>query len=108
MIDFLKENYALLVEIGLSVCVILITLFKKKVKINSTFELLLTVLPGYIREAELKGSEGAVKYSYFLNRCIEYLVLYTGWSKERVIQEYATKIDVAIENILSTPQKKVR
>lgn len=109
IIEFLNENpliVSLLVEIVLSLIVILITVLRKKVKINDVFEMVLTVLPGYIREAESKFSVGSEKYSYVFNRCIEHLVLLNGHSKESNIKEYATKIDVAIENILSTPSKK--
>lgn len=106
MIEFLKANYVFLIEIGLSICVILITLLRKKVKVSDIFEMVLTVLPAYIREAESKFSVGTEKYSYVFNRCIELLVLLNGQSKESNIKDYATKIDVAIENILSTPAKK--
>lgn len=106
MIEFLKSNYVFLIEIAFSISVILITLLRKKVKISDVFEMVLTVLPAYIREAEKKYSVGTEKYSYVFNRCIEMLMLLNGQSKESNIKEYATKIDVAIENILSTPAKK--
>lgn len=106
MIEFLKSNYVFLIEIACSISVILITLLRKKVKVSDVFEMVLTVLPAYIREAEKKYSVGAEKYSYVFNRCIEMLMLLNGQSKESNIKEYATKIDVAIENILSTPAKK--
>lgn len=106
ILSFLKANSVFLIEIALSICVILITLLKKKVKINTIFEMVLTVLPAYIREAENKYKVGTEKYSYVFNRCIDYLVLLTGQSKEKNIQEYASRIDIAIENILSTPAKK--
>lgn len=111
ILGFLKDNMLLLVELVLSISVILITLLRKKVKISDVFEMVLTVLPGYIREAELKFSDpgsGTDKYSYVFNKCLELLNLLTGESKQRVIEQYTTKINAAIENILSTPSKKVR
>lgn len=109
MLEFLNSNKVSLIEIGLSIIAILIVILKKKVKINGVFEMVLTVLPNFIREAELKFSDpgsGTVKYSYVFNKCLELLNLLTGESKQRVIEQYTTKINAAIENILSTPEKK--
>lgn len=109
ILDFLNENpliVSLLVEIVLSLIVILITVLRKKVKISDVFEMVLTVLPGYIREAESKFSVGSEKYSYVFNKCIEMLMQLTHWSNEKVISEYTADIDHAIESILATPQKK--
>lgn len=106
MFEFLNANKVELIEICLTFIAILIVIFKKKVKKCPDFEMLLTVLPGYIREAESKYSEGTDKYVYVFNLCIEFLNLLTGDSKQRVIETYTTKINAAIENILSTPQKK--
>lgn len=107
MKEFFISHIDFFIEIGFLICVILITLLRKKVKIvDDIYTMVLTVLPGYIAYAEKLYLDGRSKYGYVFNKCIEFLVLLTNESSEEIIKKYATKIDVAIENILSTPQKK--
>ena len=106
MREFIISHIDSLISLVISLAILLIAILKKKVKISDVFEMVLTVLPGYISYAEKTYSDGRSKYGYVFNRCVDLLVMLTNDSNEEVIKKYAIKIDIAIENILSTPQKK--
>lgn len=103
---FICDHSHVIVESILTLCVLFVTIFKKKVKVNDVFQSVLMVLPELISLAESKFKDGSEKYSYVFNKCIEMLMQLTHWSNEKVISEYTADIDHAIENILATPQKK--
>lgn len=108
IIDFLIRYCDLIILFIIGIINMFILIFKKKVKIDDIFTTVLTVLPNYIKEAEAKYSVGAEKFSYVFNRCVDLLILLTGDTKEAIIEKYTHKIHISIENILSTPEKKVR
>ena len=106
--QFVCDHRHVLIEIGLTLIVLLVTLLKKKVKINDVFQSVLMVLPEYISLAETMFKDGSSKYSYVFKKCVELLMSLTHQSSQKVIDKYTSMIDSAIENILSTPQKKER
>lgn len=105
---FIWAHKYVLAELVLLIIVTLITIFKKKVKISDVFTQVLLVLPEFIVLAEHQFSDGPSKYSFVFNKCVELLMNLTHLKQEEVIDKYTVSIDCAIENVLSTPQKKVR
>lgn len=108
ILKFVCDNSHALIEIALTIVVLLVTLFKKKVKVFDYFQSVLMVLPEYISLAEKEFKDGSEKYSYVFGKCVSLLVSLTHSSSQKVLDQYTTMIDSAIENILSTPQKKER
>lgn len=106
--QFICDHSHAIVELTLLICVLIVTLLKKKVRINDSFQSVLMVLPDLISLAESKFNNGSEKYSYVFNRCIEMLMQLTHKSSEKLLDEYTAELNAAIENILSTPQKKER
>lgn len=104
--QFICDHRHAVVEFILLICVLFVTIFKKKVKIHDTFEIILLTLPDLIIEAESLHLVGSDKYSFVFNKCIELIQSLTHQSKQKIIDEYTSLIDVAIEDILATPQKK--
>lgn len=107
-LNFIRDHYHVLIDLVLWICVLLVTLLRKKVKIKDDFSSVLLVLPDLIKLAEEKFSVGSEKYSFVFNKCVEMLASLSHRSKESVICDYTGEIDAAIENILATPQKKER
>lgn len=105
-LDFLSKYYELIINIVLLISVIIITLCKKKVKINNILFKLLEQLPGYINKAEQLYDKGELKFSHVFNCAVRYLVSITDLTAQEVIAKYSGVINDAIENILTTPQKK--
>lgn len=105
---FICDHSHAIIELGLLICVLFVTLLKKKVKINDSFMSVLMVLPDLINVAESKFKDGSEKYSYVFNRCIEMLMQLTHQSSQKVLDQYTADVNAAIEAILSTPQKKER
>lgn len=108
MKTFIVENwyYLALLVIGLFNIVLA---FCKKAKVNltdSAFEQLLVRLPVMIRQAEETGKAGVDKKAAVLTYALTWLSEITGKSSEVVLKAYSEKVDQAIEEILSTPEKK--
>ena len=111
MNDFLKficDHCHVIIESVLTLIVLFVTLFRKKVKINDVFTSVLLVLPDLINEAEASGLTGSEKYSFVFNRCVSLLTSIAHSDSKSIITKYTAEINAAIENILSTPQKKER
>lgn len=105
-VTFITKYWRVLVVLVFQLVTFVILLFKKKVKIDDIFTSVLLLLPDFINIAEKNFSDGAERYTYVFNRCIEVLRNLTHKSGQEIIDVYANMIDSAIENILSTPQKK--
>lgn len=63
------------------------------------------MLPGFINEAESLPVPGYSKYQFVINKVFEQFEL-IGINKSVAAKKYIALIDSAIEQILSTPQKK--
>lgn len=107
-LDFLVNHYRVLILLVLNLIYFIILFCKKKVKIDDISKQVLMLIPEFINIAEVKFQDGAEKYSYVFNRCIELLHTLTHRSAASLTEEYTAFIDSAIENVLSTPQKKER
>ena len=107
-LNFIRHHYHVIAECGLTLIVLFVTLFKKKVRIDDCFKSVLMVLPSLISLAETKYEIGSDKYSFVFNKCVEILMSLTHWSSDKVIEHYTADINSSIENILATPQKKER
>lgn len=106
--QFVCDHYHAIIELVLLISVLFVTIFKKKVNINSVFEEVLGMLPYFIVEAESKFTSGQDKFGYVFNRCIDLIQCLTHQDKSKILDEYTAIINTAIENILTTPQKKER
>lgn len=106
--QFVCEHYYAIIELVLLLSVLFVMIFKKKVKIHDTFEIVLFTLPDIIVEAESKYTDGPSKFGYVFNRCIELIQFITHQEKQKILDEYTSLVNEAIENILTTPQKKER
>ena len=103
MLDFIKENYALI----LSIILILLDLVVipclsrngKQASKDNKFYKIIEKLPEYIQQAEEMFTKGSNKLNFVLQKihldCIEKKIEYN----EELFQSY-------IEEILETPQKK--
>lgn len=108
ILKFVCDHSHVIIESVLTIIVLFVTLFKKKVKINDVFQQVLMVLPDYIVLAEKQFKVGSEKYSFVFNKCVDLLMSLTHQDQKKVIDTYTALIDCAIEHILSTPQKKER
>ena len=106
-VSFITENYHVLVVLSVQLVTFVILLCKKKVKIDDIFKQVLLVLPDFINIAEMKFENGADKYSYVFNRCLDLLQVLTKKSGQEVCSEYTALIDSAIEhNQQHKPRRK--
>lgn len=108
MIDFLIAHWCELTYIILTLVCLIVTLVKKTkvVSEDTVFEQLLVVLPKMIIGAEVTGLKGQEKKDIVLNVAIDWLVKLTGKTRVEIADLYLKRIEIAIEDILSTPKKK--
>lgn len=106
MIEFLKDNYKLIIDIVLVIVATVIMCIKKKpVKVvDSAKETVCLLLPGLINLAEASGLTGANKKTFVVQKLHECL-LDLGYTSDciEILEEFARD---QVEVILSTPQKK--
>lgn len=101
--DFIAENWKILLAIGLAVANLLVCIFRKKVKIvDSVREFILDHLPMFISSAENLFSRGSDKKQFVLDSINQLLMINFNVG----IDDYIDFVDLAIEKILSTPEKK--
>lgn len=92
--------------IGLIIAII-VAIKRNKGVTTSAFLSLVIKLPAFIADAEKAGfSDGSYKLNYVMKLSIAYLATLLSKSTDEVTEEYGEMINQAIENILSTPQKK--
>lgn len=110
MIDFLINNYQFLIGV---LCLVIqlilasISIKKSTNKISSYYLSLVEKLPFLIIDAEEKGfSTGTSKRDYVVSLALKYLESLTGWTHQKVFDQFNSQIVLLVENILSTPQKK--
>lgn len=107
IVEFFQENWRFVAGIVLTIAVLLISLLRKKVKINDIgFTSVLNSLPKYILEAESLYPEGhgAEKREMVIAWCVRDLEKF--YSDSSVITYFLNMLSRAIENILATPTKK--
>lgn len=101
--DFIAENWKILLAIGLAVANLLVCIFRKKVKVvDSIREFILDHLPMFISSAENLFSKGSDKKHFVVDSIDRLLHVNFGVG----IEDYIDFVDLAIEKILSTPEKK--
>lgn len=107
--EFLRDNWRLLLE---AVCVIASLVFclirKKPVKVVDTLkEIIVRLLPALINNAEgMEGLKGEAKLKVVISELV--LILKDLGYSDEVIDPYLPFAKEQVEVILSTPQKKVR
>lgn len=107
IVEFLQENWRFVAEIVLTIAVLLISLFRKKVNIPSTgLTQVLKRLPGYICDAESQFpvGHGQEKRELVLGWCKADLKL--AYHDDPLVDFFMNIVEVALENILATPTKK--
>lgn len=109
MIDFIVENYELILKIImilLEVFAFLVLVFKKH-KSSAPLDSVISALPTIICEVEkcIGAGNGAIKKEEVMNIALDLYQRYTGilLKSDSFI---ANQISKAIEDILSAPQKK--
>lgn len=110
MKEFLIENYLSLINLGCSLICLVIFLLKKAkiVKKDTAFEKVLSVLPSLIIRAEKSGKTGPQKKAFVVSSALCMLSsLLDEEMTEENISFYSEKLGSAVEDILSTPIKKM-
>lgn len=109
MIEFLKTYWKLIVALILiALDVVLLVLKKRPLKVvNAVTSTISDILPSLINEAEAKYGQGNgdLKLELVIHLCKQYLISCLGLTLEEA-NTYTGLIKTAVENILSTPQKK--
>lgn len=108
MIEFLLNHYLELSYIIISLVSLIVVLLKKVnvESIDTVFEQLLLRLPRMIDGAEKTGLSGPEKKDIVVSVAVQWLCDLTGRSRTEILDCYVSKIEDAIEEILSTPKKK--
>lgn len=106
LIDFLRRNWKWLLPCICTFVSFIVLLFKKKVKIKDVFSMVLMKLPSFINLAEEAASSGEEKFSFVFTACLSLLCDALGCSMAEAESKYGALVTNAIEEILSTPQKK--
>ena len=109
VINFIKENWKLILEVLLLlVSVIMFLVRKKPVKVVDTLkETIVRILPALIVLAEKQdGLKGSDKLKFVLDE-LKKVLTDLGYGDE-ILSQYLPFAAEQVEVILSTPQKKVR
>ena len=107
MIDYLIQYWKLIVLVILLVANLLVAIFKRPKVLNTVFEVINSVVPNAIIEAEkLYGcGNGSNKLNYAVKFVVDYLSYRFNLSQKDA-EKYAVIIQAEIEKVLATPQKK--
>lgn len=106
IINYCKDNISMIVVLLLQIIVFIGSLVNSKNGNSTVLLSLMENLPVFISEAEDSGANGTQKFTLVFSRSVVYLASLLGISEQKVVCKYATLISTAIENILSTPEKK--
>lgn len=105
MLDFLLQNWKIIIcSILIIVNIILTIVFKKTKVTDNVLTFLMSVIPTLINKVESPGN-GEEKCLAVVSWCVALLQDKFGFSVDQA-QTYVPKIKEFIEKILSTPQKK--
>ena len=102
MIEFFQNYWKLLLALALFVTELLVIILKRNKVVDSAYSLTLEWLPDAISSAEkIFGSgEGDKKFNWVLSVAKAYYLSVGG------TRDITSMLEVAIENILATPEKK--
>ena len=108
MKEFFVQNWYYIAVLLIAICNMILLICKKNkvVQEDSLFTKLLEILPAMIRRAEDTGLDGANKLVFVVDTAISWLADYTGKNTACIRATYQERVITAIENILSTPEKK--
>lgn len=108
MIQFLTSYWKEVLEVVCLIISLVLWLLKKTkiVKQDTILEQLVLRLPVMIRQAEKTDGNGAEKKASVMLYALSWLADMTGESMQEISKKYEAKIDVLIEDILTTPTKK--
>lgn len=109
ILDFIVNNWKVLVFACcflVEIILIIISLFKKRVKVADDISSVLLQLPQFINDAESSGLSGSDKLALVFRKCLELLEISSGLSVSTLMAKYGDLILDSIEAILSTPKKK--
>lgn len=107
MLDFLLTYWKLITLVILVVINIVISLIRRPKVIDTIIDTINSYVPIAINDAEkaIGSGNGSSKLNYAVNNVISYLDFRFNLGSN-VLERYKKYIIVAIENVLSTPQKK--
>lgn len=100
-----KEVIMICISLISGVLTIVFTLLGEKFLRFKKIASVIGMIPGFINEAEALDVPGCSIYQFVINKVFEQLEL-IGISKSVAAKKYIALIDSAIEQILSTRQKK--
>lgn len=105
MLDFIIQNWKLIICIVLIIIDIILTIVFKKTKVtDNVLTFIMSLLPTLINKVESPGN-GEEKCLAVVTWCVSLLQERFGFTTEQA-NAYIPKIKEFIEKILSTPQKK--
>lgn len=103
VLGWLLENWKILLALILALANLFVCIFRKKVKVvDSIREFILDHLPMFISSAEKLFSNGSDKRQFVLDSVDQLLKINFSVG----IDDYIEFVELAIEKILSTPEKK--
>ena len=107
MLEFLLAYWKLITLVLLIIVNIIINLVRRPKVIDTIIDTINSYVPTAINDAEkaIGSGNGSSKLNYAVNNVISYLEFRFNLSHS-VLERYKKYIVVAIENVLSTPQKK--
>ena len=107
MLDFLLTYWKIITLVALIVINITINLVKKPKVIDTIIDTINSYVPTAINDAEkaIGPGNGSSKLNYAVNNVLNYLEFRFNLTNI-VLQRYKKYIVLAIENVLTTPQKK--
>lgn len=106
--DFIVQNWYYIALIFIAICNMILLICKKNkvVQEDTLFTKLLEILPVMIRRAEDTGLDGVNKLTFVIDTAMSWLADYTGKNTACIRATYQERVITAVENILSTPEKK--
>lgn len=105
LFDFIKDNYVLILNILLALIILVLNLVKKRPVLNKDLEIynyILRTLPSLINSCEKPGN-GPLKKEFVMNEVKLLIAKEFNFYDWEFIQSF---VSAAIEDILSTPEKK--
>lgn len=106
VVDYLLTHIELIVELILGIITLIVVILKKSQAGISPLSIVMEELPRFIVAAENTEKEGKEKKLLVMSSAIARLSDLSGLSVKECFEKYSETLSEAIEDILTTPQKK--
>lgn len=104
MLDFLKDNYKLIIICVLIIINLVFSIVKKVKTCDNVWTYIMSIIPDLINQVEAPGN-GSTKLTAVISVLSTLLADHFDMSEDK-IASYVIKAQAYIEKVLSTPQKK--